>query len=295
MTERYSAESAGERDLQRLLAPNPSPMTGEGTNTYILGQEEVAIIDPGPALPDHLEQIMTAVGGRRVRAILVTHSHLDHSPAASALSGRLGAAVFAYGPSQAGRSETMRQLADHVGGGEGVDHAFRPDETLADGDLVSGSGWTLRAHHTPGHMANHLSFEWLERGEVFTGDTVMALTSTLISPPDGDLGQFMASMDKLAALQARRFHPGHGPVVEAPSLRCAELREHRNDREQALLAELKQPSTIPDLVVRIYADTPAALHAAAGRNVLAHLVHLSERGRVTATPKIHPDALWRLE
>lgn len=268
-------------------------MTGAGTNSYVLGHRDVAVIDPGPADPRHLEALACAVDGRPVRAVIVTHSHLDHSPGAGPLARRLGAPVLAFGASDAGRSETMRGLAGLVGGGEGVDAGFRPDRTLADGEAVTGDGWTLRALHTPGHMANHISLHWEERGETFTGDTVMGWASTLISPPDGDLGQFLASLDRLEALDARRFHPGHGGPVEAPSGRCRALRDHRLAREAAVLASLDAPRRIPALVAAIYADTPPALHGAAARNVLAHLVHLAQRGRVAADPGIHPDALWR--
>ncbi|MGB3555941.1 MAG: MBL fold metallo-hydrolase [Jannaschia sp.] len=285
--------------LLRILAPNPSPMTAEGTNSYILGSEvpggDVAVIDPGPDDADHLAALVAAVGGRQVRAILVTHSHLDHSPGAAPLSGMLDAPVLAFGPSDAGRSATMAALGDLVGGGEGVDAGFAPDVRLGDGDIVSGDGWTLQAHHTPGHMGNHLSFEWLERRDVFTGDTVMGWASTMISPPDGDLGQFMASLDRLEAFDAVRFLPGHGNAVTAPAARCRALRTHRLGREAAILGALIRPCRIPDLVAAIYADIPPALHGAAARNVLAHLIYLVETGRAVADPEIGIGAEWRAE
>lgn len=288
----YRDETRDGSGLQRLIAPNPSPMTGEGTNSYIIGTDDVAVIDPGPADPWHQEALVSAVAGRPVRAILVTHAHLDHSPGAAPLGVRLQAPVLAFGPFDAGRSRTMRDLTGLVAGGEGVDALFRPDAQLAHGDTVSGEGWTLRAHHTPGHMANHLCFEWLERREVFTGDTVMGWASTLISPPDGDLGQFMDSLNLLERLNAARFHPGHGPEVDAPADRCQLLRAHRQSREAAILQRLASPKRIPELIADIYNDTPLALHPAAARNVLAHLVHLAETGRAVAEPAIHPDARW---
>ncbi|WP_179380377.1 MBL fold metallo-hydrolase [Jannaschia marina] len=292
MDEGYPPPRPEESGLIRVLAPNPSPMTGAGTNSFVVGHGDVAVIDPGPAIPAHLDALLAAVAGRPVRAILVTHSHLDHSPAARHLADRLGGVeVLAFGSPDAGRSGTMRRLAG-LGGGEGVDADFIPDRRLVTGDTVAGDGWTLRAHHTPGHMANHLSFEWMEARAVFTGDTVMGWASTMISPPDGDLGQFMASLDRLENLDARRFHPGHGPSVDDPGARCRDLRAHRLAREAAIFAALPDAPTIPALVARIYVDTPPALHPAAARNVLAHLVHLVETGRVRADPHPRPDARY---
>jgi glyoxylase-like metal-dependent hydrolase (beta-lactamase superfamily II) len=293
MDDVYDAAPGGGSGLMRIVAPNPSPMTERGTNSYVLGAGDVAVIDPGPDDAGHRAALVAAIGGRPVRAVIVTHSHLDHSPGAAPLARAVGAPVLAFGPSDAGRSPTMRALADRVEGGEGVDAGFAPDASLADGDRVAGDGWTLRALHTPGHMANHLSLHWEEGAQTFTGDTVMGWASTLISPPDGDLGQFMASLDRLEALGARRFHPGHGAPVASPAARCRELRAHRLSREAAILAALDAPRRIPELVARIYADTPPALHAAAARNVLAHLIHLAETGRAEADPALRPDALWR--
>ncbi len=292
MREGYPRSGELESGLLLRLAGNPSPMTQAGTNSYVLGHRDVCIIDPGPAEPKHLAALVAAVAARPVVAILVTHSHRDHSPGARSLAALLDAPILAFGHSGAGRTPAMQAFTD-IGGGEGVDAAFAPDATLAQGDTLSGDGWTLRAHHTPGHMANHLAFEWLETRAVFTGDTVMGWASTMISPPEGDLGQFMASLDLLEALEARTFHPGHGLPVTAPNARCVELRAHRRAREAALLAALDRPATIPDLVARIYADTPPALHPAAARNVLAHLLHLAETGRARAPLAPGPDASWR--
>ncbi|SDZ37990.1 Glyoxylase, beta-lactamase superfamily II [Jannaschia faecimaris] len=292
MDEGYPSGESKESGLIRVLAPNPSPMTYGGTNSFVLGHDDVAVIDPGPAIPAHLDALQTAIAGRPVRAILVTHSHLDHSPGAEPLRSRLGnIPVLAFGASHTGRSATMTRLT-HLGGGEGLDHSFAPDALLAQGDEVAGDGWTLRAHHTPGHMANHLSFEWSETRAVFTGDTIMGWASTMISPPDGDLGQFMASLDILEALDAATFHCGHGGPVGDPTARCRALRAHRLTREASIFAALPDAPTIPELVARIYADTPAALHGAAARNVLAHLIHLVETKRAVAFPDVGPDATY---
>ena len=291
MTRTYRSDPPIDSGLQRLVAPNPSVMTAAGTNTYILGKDEVAIIDPGPCIDAHLEAIVDAVAGRGVVGLLVTHAHLDHSPAAAPLARALDAPVMAFGRADAGRSDLMRSLPA-TGGGEGVDTGFDPDVTLADGAEIAGADWRLRTIWTPGHMANHLSFHWVEGDAVFTGDTVMGWSSTMISPPDGDLGQYLTTLDRLEALQTGRFHPGHGDPVTAPVARCRELRAHRLARESEILAALDRPARISALVARIYANTSPALHRAAARNVLAHLIHLEMQGRVAAEPTIAPDALW---
>ncbi|MGP9791114.1 MBL fold metallo-hydrolase [Roseinatronobacter sp. NSM] len=285
-----------EPDLRLIRAPNPSPMTGTGTNTYILGRGAVCILDPGPQDDAHLHAIMHALDqGDHVECIVVTHSHMDHSPLARVLAQRTGAPVMAFGDSQAGRSALMSRLAkDGIsGGGEGVDHNFKPDQRLADGEIIAFGSETLRAIWTPGHMANHMCFEW--RGAVFSGDHVLDWTTSLVSPPDGDLGAYMRSLDKIEALNARRLHPGHGAPIDAPATRLRALRDHRHQREAAILAQLAGGAcTIPDLVAHIYANVAPGLHAAAARNVHAHLINLWESGQLIATPSPAPDAQYTL-
>ncbi|UWQ20431.1 MBL fold metallo-hydrolase [Jannaschia sp. W003] len=284
-----AAEQLGST-VVRVLAPNPSPMTHRGTCTYVLGEGAGrAVIDPGPPDAAHMEAVLGACSGARVEAILVTHAHLDHSPGAALLAARTGAPVLGWRFDR-GRSETMQALAG-IGGGEGVDRAFAPDREPADGERIEGDGWAVRAHWTPGHMASHLSFETPD-GDVLSGDVAMGWASTMISPPDGDVAQFLGSMDRLAALGARRFLPGHGEPVEAPAERCRDLRAHRLAREAAILAALDGGTTIPDLVARVYVDTPPALHPAAARNVLAHLIRLAETGAATAD-RLAPDGRFR--
>ena len=287
--------------LLRVLAPNPSPMTEAGTNSYVLGAgRDVAVVDPGPDDSAHRTALMAAVAGRTVRAIVVTHPHLDHSQGAAALGRATGARVHAFGPAGTGRSATMRQLArtaPALAGGEGVDGAFRPDVALADGATLSGDGWTLRAHWTPGHMSPHLTLVWREGDAAFTGDTVMGWASTMISPPDGDVGQFLSSMDRMAGLGVARFLPGHGAPVEDPAARCRDLRDHRLAREAAILAAIPSGggrgggTDIAGIVGTVYGDTPAALRPAAARNVLAHLIRLVEHGRVRAD-RLAPDGTY---
>ncbi|WP_417525756.1 MBL fold metallo-hydrolase [Marinovum sp.] len=269
--------------LRRLLAPNPSPMTFWGTNTYLLGEREVAVIDPGPDDPAHLEAILRALpAGSTLSHIIVTHAHLDHSPLARPLSEATGAKVYAFGPASAGRSAVMTALAETglTGGGEGIDRDFMPDEVLRDGDSLSTREWQLTALHTPGHMGNHICLAWGDA--LFSGDHVMGWASSLVSPPDGDLTDFMASCARLAARPWSRFYPGHGAPVEDPSARLDWLITHRRAREAEILAALARgPSTAQALARQIYHDVPPALLPAAARNVFAHLVDLTGKNRVT--------------
>ncbi|MCA0919901.1 MBL fold metallo-hydrolase [Pseudooceanicola nanhaiensis] len=278
--------------VRRIVAPNPSPMTYRGTNTYLLGATEVAVIDPGPRDARHMEAILAALApGQRISHIFVTHAHLDHSPLARDLSEATGAPVLAYGDAFAGRSAAMQALAatGEIGGGEGVDATFVPDILLADGAEVSGPDWTLEALWTPGHYGNHLSFRLGD--EIFSGDLVMGWASSLVSPPDGDLTDFMASCERLATLPARRFHPGHGAPVATPAERLAFLLSHRRARESAILDALSDgPATAAALAARIYTDTDPRLLPAATRNVLAHLIDLTGRSRVSPVGDLTLDA-----
>lgn len=281
--------------LRRVLAPNPSPMTFRGTNTYLLGESDLAIIDPGPLDMQHLTAILDAVGSARVTAICVTHAHVDHSPLAKTLSERVDAPIYAFSDAQGGRSAVMQDLAQSglVGGGEGVDAAFRPDICLADGDELCGAGWSLRAIHTPGHFGNHLSFAWDDT--LFCGDLVMGWASSLVSPPDGDLTDFMASCRRLQDGDWSVFHSGHGAPITAPQERLDWLIRHRLSRETAVLEALKTgPATSAELAQRIYTDTPPPLMPAAARNVLAHLIDLYEKNRVSPVERLSADAPFEL-
>lgn len=286
-----------EPGLRRLTAPNPSPMTAQGTNTYLLGEGEVAVIDPGPAIPGHLAAILAALGpGERIGAILVTHSHRDHSPLARRLADETGAPVLAAGPSDWGRSATMAALAaaGNLGGGEGVDADFAPDHQIGEGEIVTGGWGAVGVLHTPGHMANHLSFAW--RGALFTGDLVMGWSTSLVSPPDGDMGAFMRSCARLADRGDRVYLPGHGAPVEAPQERVAALMAHRRNREAQIIAALAAGprATADTLTQRIYADLPPALRPAAARNVLAHLIDLEERNVVQPEAELTATARFSL-
>lgn len=285
-----------EPGLRRIVAPNPSPMNYRGTNTYLLGGSDIAVIDPGPDHPAHLEAILSALEpGQRVSHIIVTHTHLDHSPLARPLAERTEAEIWAFGDGTSGRSPIMQDLAQAglMGGGEGVDHDFLPDHTLADGDVLRGNGWALEALHTPGHIGNHLCLAWGDA--CLTADHVMGWATSLVSPPDGDLTDFMASCEKLAAREWRVFYPGHGAPISDPNARLNWLVDHRRAREASILQALHDgPATAEDLARAIYTETPPALLGAATRNVLAHLVDLTGRGRVAPQGALQADALFGL-
>lgn len=281
--------------IRSLLAPNPSPLTGKGTNTWIVGATDLVVIDPGPDIPAHLEGILASVGaGQRISHIVVTHAHLDHSALAPRLSAGTNAPVHAFGSATEGRSALMTRLApglpDH---GEGLDKSFAPDVRLSDRQTLSGPDWTLHAIHTPGHLGGHLC---LALGEtLFSGDHVMGWSTSIVSPPDGDMGAYMASLHRLADRTWSRFLPGHGDPVDAPDQRLQDLINHRQTREAQLLTALADgPSGIPALTARVYRDIPHHLLPAAERNVLAHLLDLASRNRVSAKPALHPNSTFSL-
>lgn len=286
--------------IVRVRAPNPSPMTEAGTNTYLLGTREIAVIDPGPDDPAHLDAILRAVPrGGRISHVLVTHSHVDHSPLARRLSRETGAPVLGFGPSSAGRSAVMEALAaagHEMGGGEGVDTGFTPDHALSDGEWIGAGDWRLEVVHTPGHFGNHICLAEPRLGVLFTGDHVMGWAPSLVSPPDGDMGDFMRSLDRLRTRAGDRLYlPGHGAPVTRPHARVDELRRHRLAREAAIRDALAEaPGTPAALAARIYTDTPPALLPAAARNVFAHLVELERKNVARADGPLSPSATFHL-
>lgn len=282
--------------VRRVLAPNPSAMTYWGTNTYIVGTGRVAIIDPGPDDPEHMIAILNALRpGERISHIFVTHTHLDHSPLSRPLSHETGAPIYAFGDALAGRSTTMVELSTKglTGGGEGVDHDFKPDVLLRDKQLISGDDWSLRAIHTPGHFGNHLCFQWGEL--IFSGDFVMGWSTSLVSPPDGDLTDYMNSLKHLAKLDARTYYSGHGAPIVNPKERTDWLIYHRLERERAILEALKpNPMSIQKLTRSVYVDIDKGLLPLAERNVFAHLIDLSDRALVNAKPNLSLTAVFSL-
>jgi glyoxylase-like metal-dependent hydrolase (beta-lactamase superfamily II) len=266
-----------EPGLRRIVADNPSPMTYRGTNTYLLGTRALAVIDPGPASQSHLAAIL--------------HAHLDHSPLARQLAQACGAPILAFGGPTSGRSPIMESLAQatQIGGGEGIDTIFAPNQIVHDGQDILGDGWTLTAIHTPGHIGNHLSFGWNDA--CFTADHVMGWASSLVSPPDGDLTDFMTSCARLQRIDWRIFYPGHGAPVANPAARLEWLVSHRQTREKSILDVLANgPATAEALAAQIYTETPTALLGAATRNVLAHLVDLTGKNLVSVVGPLSASA-----
>lgn len=279
--------------IRQVRANNPGAMTGSGTNSYIIGQGQVGVIDPGPKDPAQLDAILAALSpSDEVAAILVTHAHLDHSALVPELARITGAPIYAFGTASSGRSTSMQALVDQglSSGGEGIDHSFAPDCRLKDDETLALGPLTLRAIHSPGHMGGHMCFALED--VLFSGDHAMGWATSLVSPPDGDMGAYMASLEQLAAQSWRRMHPGHGEQVDTPAARLQDLITHRRQREASVLAELaRAPGTAAELAQRIYIDTPPALLPAASRNVLAHLIDLCDKqsalpeGPITATTR----------
>lgn len=260
--------------VRRILAPNPSPFTYTGTQTYIIGRGEVAVIDPGPDLVDHVEALVAALAGERVAAIICTHTHRDHSPASRPLQAATGAPIVGCAPLSL---EDAGPRAD-----EAFDSAYRPDRVLADGERLTGDGWTLEAVATPGHTSNHLCLALAEGAALFTGDHVMGWSTTVVAPPDGDMADYMASLDRLLGRDDRVYYPAHGPAVTDPHAHVRRLIGHRHRRERQILGHLgRGEGRIPAMVADMYADIDPRLFPAAGRSVLAHLVDLERRGQVS--------------
>ena len=265
--------------LRRIIAPNSSPMTFWGTNTYLLGTRELAIIDPGPAIQSHFDAIMGSINKTQsITHILITHSHIDHSPLAKQLSEATSAPILAFGESSAGKSAIMANLKN-LEGGEGIDYDFYPDVTLSDNQIIKNKEWCIKSLHTPGHMGNHLCFSWEGERILFSGDLVMGWATSMVSPPDGDLTDFMNSIKKLQhRTQDKLFFPGHGAPVNNPTQRLTELYTHRKKREEEIILALREGlQTVPDITELIYAGLDKRLINAAKRNVLAHLIDLTSR------------------
>ncbi|WP_114951000.1 MBL fold metallo-hydrolase [Sphingosinicella terrae] len=261
--------------VRRLLAANPSPFTYTGTQTYVVGSGEVAVIDPGPDLPEHVEAILAATRGETISAIMCTHTHRDHSPASRPLAAATGAPVIGCAPLAIEDSGPRADAA--------FDFDYLPDRVLADGETARGPGWTLEAVATPGHTSNHLCFSLAGSGILFTGDHVMGWSTTVVSPPDGDMADYMASLDRLLARSDAIYLPAHGPAVDKPHRHVRALVAHRRMREKQILDRIEAGvEHVPDMVRTMYRDIDPRLHPAAERSVLAHLVDLERRGRVRA-------------
>jgi glyoxylase-like metal-dependent hydrolase (beta-lactamase superfamily II) len=262
--------------VARVLAPNPSPYTYSGTQTHLVGTSDLAVIDPGPDDPAHVEALLRAIGGRPVRAILITHTHRDHSPASRPLQAATGAPIVGCVPLAL---DDLGPRADAA-----FDRDYRPDRVLGESESVGGEGWTLTAIATPGHTSNHLAFALPETQALFPGDHVMGWSTTVVSPPDGDMAAYMASLDKLMQRDDRIYYPAHGEAIDNPRRFVRGLMGHRNQREGRNLRLRDQHVTmLPAMVERMYAGIDPRLIGAAERSVLAHLIDLERRGLVIGT------------
>jgi glyoxylase-like metal-dependent hydrolase (beta-lactamase superfamily II) len=260
-----------EPGIARLLAHNPSAFTYTGTQTYLVGEDEVAIIDPGPSDPTHVDAIVAAIGDRKVAAIVCTHTHRDHSPAAAPLAERIGAAIIGCAPLAL---ETVGPRAD-----ASFDGGYAPDQVLKDGESIDVGGSALIAVATPGHTSNHLCFAWGDA--LFTGDHVMGWSTTVVVPPDGDMAAYIQSLDKLRYREDRIYYPAHGAPVTKPRQYVRSLIGHRMQRERQILRLVQEePLAIPDIVTNAYPGLDPRLTAAAGGSVYAHLLDLKRRGMV---------------
>ena len=262
-----------EPGIARLLAPNPSAFTFTGTQVHLVGTDELAVIDPGPNSAGHLEALLSAIGGRTVAAILITHTHRDHSPAANPLREATGAPVVG-----------CAALGDQGSGAEGgFDPDYRPDRVLADGESITVDGHRLTAIATPGHTSNHICFAHEPSGALFSGDHVMGWSTSVVIPPDGDMGDYLRSLEKLRSRNDRIYYPAHGDPVLEPQRLVRGMILHRLQREAQILRQLgERDQTVPEIVAAAYAGLDSRLRSAAGASVLAHLLDLQQRGLVRA-------------
>jgi glyoxylase-like metal-dependent hydrolase (beta-lactamase superfamily II) len=274
--------------IARVLAPNPGPFTFRGTGVYIIGTNNVAVIDPGPDIPAHADALKAALKGRDISHILLTHTHNDHSPAAAALKAWSGAKTYAFG--QHPRTQNRHGVIVEEGG----DMAFEPDILVRDGDILAADGFTIECVFTPGHTSNHMCYALREEEALFTGDHVMGWSTTVVAPPDGDMAAYRANVAKLLARDDRVLWPTHGGPVRDPKPFLEAYLAHRAERETQILACLQDGiTTIPQIVARLYVDVDNRLYPAAGMSVLAHLIELVHEGRVIADPAAHAGASYR--
>ncbi len=266
--------------VRRVIAANPGPFTYTGTGTYVIGTGEVAVIDPGPLDQAHIDSILAGLGAERISHILITHTHLDHSPAAAPIKAATNALTYGFGPH--GRSEDGTVVE------AGGDMDFSPDQVIVGGDVVAGTGWTIDVVHTPGHTSNHLCFALREERALFTGDHVMGWSTTIISPPDGNMADYMASLELLLARNDEIYYPTHGAPITAPKDLVNALIAHRLEREDQILACLADgPRTLAQMVPVVYAAVDKRLHPAAARSMLAHLERMVAIGRVSVTGDLY--------
>jgi len=266
--------------IGRVIANNPGPFTYTGTGVYIIGDKDVAVIDPGPAIPEHRAALDKALEGRRVTHVLMTHHHIDHSPLAIPLAQDHGCEVYGYGlqirPPEGG--EVRLEAGD--------DLSFKPDVEIRCGDVIEGDGWTIESIHTPGHTSNHMCFALREENTLFSGDHIMGWSTSVVSPPDGHMGDYLDSLERIKARKFDRIWPTHGPCIDEVDEFVSAYIDHRLAREAQIMDALKSGLTqIMPIVEKLYVDVDKRLYPAAAHSVLSHLIHMRETGRVTANEK----------
>lgn len=275
--------------VRRLVANNPSPFTHVGTGTYVIGRGKVAIIDPGPNLAEHVDTLVRALGGETITHILVTHTHMDHSPGAKRLQQLTGAPTYGFGPHAFGRYQRGEVVE------AGADLEFDPDVQLGDGDVIEGDGFRIESVHTPGHCSNHLCFALPETGALFTGDHVMAWSTSIVSPPDGDMREYLASLARLLTRDDTLYLPTHGELIADPKPFVAAYVRHRQNRERQILDCIANgQQRIAQMVPGMYVGLAPFLIPAAARSVFAHLLHLREQQRVRCEGDASLDAEYFL-
>lgn len=275
----YATAETLSPNIRRVIARNPSPFTFHGTGTYILGRGRVAVVDPGPDLPEHVDALRAALQGEEISHILVTHCHLDHSPACRALREFTDAPTYAYGPHGAGRHAAAVEGEAEVKIEEGADTDFVPDHEVRQGDVIEGDGWSVECVYTPGHTSNHTCFQLREERALFSGDHVMAWSTSVISPPDGDMQDYMDSLALLLERDDALYWPTHGPAVLDPHAHVRAFIAHRRDREAQILACIDRGvHRIGEMVPRMYSELPEFMYPAAARSVFASVVYLVQQG-----------------
>ena len=273
--------------IRRVIAHNPGPFTYMGTGTYIVGRGNVAVIDPGPLDDDHIASLLKALDGETVTHQIITHTHRDHSPAAAPMKVATAAPTYGYGPHHGNMKAPKVE--------EGGDWDFRPDHVVQDGDVVEGDGWTLEAVHTPGHTSNHLCFALREENVLFSGDHIMGWSTTVISPPDGDMEHYMHSLRKLLDRDDAVFWPTHGPPIRETKPFVQSFLDHRARREEQIRHCIAEgQNTIEAMVPIIYVNADKRLYTAAGRSVLAHLTQMQDEGRVRCEGPAALDSVYEL-
>jgi glyoxylase-like metal-dependent hydrolase (beta-lactamase superfamily II) len=287
----YDVPALAAPNVRRVVARNPSPFTHAGSGTYLVGHGRVAVIDPGPRSDEHVDALLRALQGEEVAQILVTHTHADHSGAAPLLAAKTGAPTFGFGPHAQGRRGVAEDKVE-----AGADWDFTPDHVLGERDTLEGASYQITALHTPGHCSNHLCFSLAESKSLFTGDHVMGWATSVIVPPDGDMGDYLENLARLLGRDDAHYLPTHGPRIDDPKPLVAAYIEHRKAREAQVLACLgRGVGRIKDMVVEMYRDVPVGLHPAAARSVFAHVLQLQTEGRVRCEGDPQLDSEYALE